>query len=72
MLKAVGHVNGEIARALNGHALDQRAIDDRLIALDGTPAKSRLGANALLAVSMAALKAGAAAADEPFTHISRV
>jgi enolase len=73
VLKAVGHVNGEIARALRGCALDQRAIDDRLIALDGTPAKSRLGANALLAVSMAALKAGAAASNEPlYTHIARL
>jgi enolase len=73
VLKAVEHVNGEIAQALRGCALDQRAIDDRLIALDGTPAKSRLGANALLAVSMAALKAGAAASNEPlYTHIARL
>ena len=73
VLKAVGHVNGEIARALRGCTLDQRAIDDRLIALDGTPGKSRLGANALLAVSMAALKAGAAAANEAlYTHIARL
>jgi enolase len=73
VLMAVEHVNGEIARALRGCALDQRAIDDRLIALDGTPAKSRLGANALLAVSMAALKAGAAASNEPlYTHIARL
>jgi len=63
--KAVGHINGEIATALAGQPLDQRAIDNRLIALDGTPAKSRLGANALLGVSMAAAKAGAAAAGEP-------
>jgi enolase 1/2/3 len=73
VLKAVGHINGEIARTLNGYALDQRAIDDRLIALDGTPAKSRLGANALLAVSMAALKAGAAASNEPlYAYIARL
>ena len=73
VLKAVGHVNGEIARALRGCTLDQRAIDDRLIALDGTPGKSRLGANALLAVSMAALKAGAAASNEAlYTHIARL
>ena len=51
---AVGHVNGEIAAALTGRPLDQRAIDQQLIALDGTPTKSRLGANALLGVSMAA------------------
>jgi enolase len=73
VLKAVGHVNGEIARALRGCALDQRAIDDRLIALDGTQAKSRLGANALLAVSMAALKAGAAASSEAlYAYIARL
>jgi enolase len=63
--KAVAHINGEIAHALNGRLLDQRAIDGDLIALDGTPAKSRLGANALLAVSMAALKASADAMHEP-------
>ena len=62
---AVAHVNGEIAGALRGQPLDQRAIDNRLIALDGTPAKSRLGANAILGVSMAAAKAAAAAAGEP-------
>ena len=62
---AVAHINGEIAGALKGHTLDQRALDARLIALDGTPAKSRLGANALLAVSMAAVKAAAAGATEP-------
>jgi enolase 1/2/3 len=70
---AIGHINGEIAVALRGHALDQRAIDERLISLDGTPAKSRLGANALLAVSMAALKAAAAAANEPlYAYIARL
>jgi len=63
--KAVAHVNGEIAAALTGKPLDQRAIDQQLIALDGTPAKSRLGANALLGVSMAALKASAAANGRP-------
>jgi enolase len=62
---AVGHVNGEIARAVSGKTLDQRALDRLLIALDGTPAKSRLGANALLGVSMAAARAGAAAAQRP-------
>ena len=68
---AVGHVNGEIAQALHGAALDQQAIDRTLIALDGTPAKSRLGANALLGVSMAALRAGAAAAGRPlYEHLA--
>jgi enolase len=62
---AVANVNGEIAAALVGQPLDQRAIDRTLIALDGTPAKSRLGANALLGVSMAAARAAAAAAGRP-------
>jgi enolase len=63
--KAVAHINGEMAAALKGGELDQRKIDDLLIQLDGTPTKSRLGANALLAVSIAALRAGAAAAGKP-------
>ena len=52
--KAVGHVNGEIAAAIVGQETEQRALDDAMIALDGTPTKSRLGANAILGVSMAA------------------
>ena len=60
--KAVANVNGEIARALIGADVDQQALDDKLIGLDGTAAKSRLGANALLGVSMAMVKAAAAAA----------
>ena len=63
--QAVGHINGEIARALVGQPLDVRALDARVIALDGTPNKSRLGANAMLGVSMAATRAGAAAAGVP-------
>jgi len=60
--RAVGHVNGEIARAVAGvDALDQRALDAVLIELDGTAAKGRLGANALLGTSLAAAHA---AADE--------
>ena len=59
---AVANVNGEIAVALVGmNVLDQAAIDAALIALDGTPNKSRLGANAILGVSLAAAKAAAAA-----------
>src|SRR5262249_10952986 len=54
--KAVGHVNGEIAGALVGRDLTQRSLDETMIRLDGTPTKSRLGANALLGVSMAALR----------------
>jgi enolase 1/2/3 len=59
--KAVGNVNGEIATAIRGQdASSQAAIDRMLIALDGTPNKSRLGANAVLAVSLAAAQAAAA------------
>src|SRR3954465_4536976 len=61
--QAVGHVNGEIGRAVAGRdALDQQGLDAALIELDGTPNKSRLGANAILGVSLAA--AHAAAAEE--------
>jgi enolase len=66
VMRAVGNVNGEIARGVTGmDAADQAALDARLIALDGTPSKSRLGANAVLAVSIAAAHAAAAAAGEP-------
>jgi enolase len=69
--KAVAHVNGEIAAALTGRALDQRAIDAQLLQLDGTPTKSRLGANAILGVSMAAARAAAAAASQPlYVHLA--
>jgi enolase 1/2/3 len=58
VLRAVGNVNGEIADAVRGlDALDQRAVDHVLIDLDGTPDKGRLGANAMLAVSLATAKA---------------
>ena len=71
VLQAVANVNGEINRALSGHdAADQRGIDRRLIELDGAPDKSRLGANAILGVSMAAARAGAAAAGAPlYRHL---
>jgi len=60
VLKAVENVNGEIADALgNFDASDQRRIDARMIKLDGTPNKGRLGANAILAVSMAVARAAA-------------
>jgi enolase len=63
VLNAVGNVNGEIAASIRGHdALDQQGLDRALIDLDGTPNKSRLGANAILGVSLAA--AHAAAAEE--------
>ena len=60
VLNAVENVNGEIAEALADlDAADQRALDARMIELDGTPNKGRLGANAILAVSMAAARAAA-------------
>jgi len=63
---AVASVNEEIATALAGHdAADQADIDQTLIALDGTPNKSRLGGNAIVAVSMAAAHAAAAAHGMP-------
>src|ERR1700685_4491262 len=66
VLQAVGNVNGEIAEALSGiDAADQRTLDARLIDLDGTPNKGRLGANAILAVSMAAARASARACELP-------
>src|ERR1700728_2447512 len=61
VLKAVENVNGEIAEALgNVDAADQRALDQKMIDLDGTENKGRLGANAILAVSMAAARGAAA------------
>ena len=64
--KAVANVNKTIARALVGRdARDQEAIDERMIELDGTPNKSRLGANAILGVSLAVAKAAAKALGEP-------
>ncbi len=66
VLTAVAHVNGEIAAALSGaEAGDQQAVDDRLCALDASPNKARLGANALLAVSLATAKAAAASDGLP-------
>ncbi|MGW3867793.1 phosphopyruvate hydratase, partial [Streptomyces sp. NPDC005047] len=64
--RAVAHVNGDIAAAVRGRdAADQAGLDGALIALDGTAAKSRLGANAILGVSLAAAKAAAAARRQP-------
>ncbi len=66
VLSAVAAVNGEIFDALSGmDAADQRRLDQTMIALDGSPNKSRLGANAILGVSLAAAKAGAAELDMP-------
>jgi len=67
--RAVAHVNGEIAKAVTGQPLgglaEQAALDRALVALDGTETKSRLGANALLGVSLAAAHAAAEAASLP-------
>jgi enolase len=64
--RAVAHVDGEIADALVGlEAADQRAVDRTLIALDGTPTKARLGANAILGASLAVAKAAAVEAGVP-------
>jgi enolase len=64
--RAVGNVNGEIAEAIRGaDVLDQSGLDRALIELDGTPNKARLGANAILGVSLAAARAAAAEERQP-------
>ena len=72
VLKAVAGVNGPIRDALVGmDALDQRALDDKMLALDGTENKENLGANAILAVSLAAAKAAAVHKNVPlYAHIA--
>ena len=66
VLKAVGHVNAEIAGAVTGlDALDQAAVDGAMLALDGTEFKTKLGANAILGVSMAVARAAAASSKLP-------
>ncbi len=74
VLKAVGHVNGELAGAVVGlEATDQRAVDQAMIDLDGTPNKGRVGANAILAISLAVLRAGAVSSgNELFLHIAHL
>ena len=69
--RAVGNVEGEIARRLKGFDIsDQKRIDEALIELDGTPNKSRLGANAILGVSLAAAHAAAAVSGVPlYRHL---
>jgi enolase len=71
--KAVAHINSEIAKAVTGtDASDQRALDRRMIEADGTPNKSKLGANAILAVSMAAARAAAVRAQQPlYKYLAR-
>jgi len=72
--QAVTNINDEIAEAVKGlNATDQQAIDQKMIELDGTPNKSRLGANAILGVSLAAMKAAAwGSKKELFTYISEL
>ncbi len=66
VLTAAGNVNGEMADAILGlDALDQRGLDHALMALDGTPNKARLGANAMLGISLAAARAAAIELDMP-------
>ena len=70
---AVANINGEIAGALRGRELSQRQLDEAMIRLDQTATKSRLGANALLGVSMAALRADAVRTGQPlYAHISHL
>jgi enolase len=69
-LQAVANVNGPIASALAGHGLDQAQLDAALIELDGKPNKGRLGANAVLSVSLAVARAAAASAGVPlYRHL---
>ena len=69
--KAVANVNGPIAQAVVGREFDQRGLDGAMIALDGTPTKSKLGANAILGVSMAAARAEAAVKRTPlYRHLA--
>src|SRR5215472_345238 len=72
VLKAVSNVNHTIASKLKGaDAANQRSVDEALIALDGTPNKSKLGANALLGVSLASAHAAAAARNLPlYRHLN--
>jgi enolase len=73
VLGAVDHVNSEIAAALKGRDADQRSVDRFLIDLDGTPNKGRLGANAILGVSMALARAAANAERVPLhVHLQRI
>src|SRR6202050_1075630 len=73
VLKAVGHVNAEIARAVTGlDAAEQQTLDRKMIDADGTPNKSNFGANAILAVSMAAARAAAAQLNLPlYQYLAR-
>lgn len=74
VLQAVANVNTEIAEAVLGmEAADQKALDEKMIALDGTANKGRLGANAILGVSLAACRAAAKSAKMPlYEHIAKL
>src|SRR5256885_11558602 len=73
VLKAVANANNEIAKAIAGFdAADQRGLDHKMISLDGTPTKSRLGANAVLAVPMPDARAAAVHLHhQPYNYLSR-
>ncbi|NDG03932.1 MAG: phosphopyruvate hydratase, partial [Alphaproteobacteria bacterium] len=70
--KAVMNVNGDIAKALKSFSVaSQHALDEKLLQMDGTPNKSRLGANAMLGVSLACARAAAVSAGQPlYAHLS--
>ena len=71
--QAVAHVNGELAAAIVNRHFDQRGLDEAMAGLDGTPTKGRLGANALLGISMAALHADAASRRVPlYAHVAEL
>jgi len=71
--KAVKNVNTVILKALKGKSFDQRSLDEALIKLDGTPNKAKLGANAILGVSMAFAHASAKSAGKPlFTYFNKI
>jgi len=76
VLQAIGHVNNDLAPAVIAQGLDvtdQTAIDEFMIKLDGTPNKSKLGANAILGISLAVCKAGAAHSGVPlYQHIANL
>src|SRR5579872_4811085 len=65
VLRAVNNVNQDILKAIKGKSFDQRKLDSTLIALDGTPNKEKLGANAILGVSLAFAHAAAKSSKKP-------
>lgn len=71
--KAVENVNATIAKSIEGKDFDQRSLDEALIALDGTPNKGKLGANAILGVSMAFARAVAASSKDPlYSYFNKI